>query len=258
MPEIAVRGISLYYEEEGPRKVRPRGEPVLLIHGGLGTGRRHFRYQAVALAQRRRVLLPDLYGYGRSRRRTRFDPDFYFEDAAHLAELLRVLGIERVQVGGFSDGAIVALCLAMDFPELVNSLALIGASTYIDESNLAEIGKLAPPESLPAPLQAALARAHGEDYWRELVTIWVAGQWEILRQGGNINRERLPEVTCPLLLIHGGADEVIGTYHAEVIKDALPRAELVILPGRGHFVLQEAPEETTELLVRFFDRYPVP
>lgn len=251
MPKLTVRGVGIFYEEEGA------GEPVLLIHGGLGTGRRHFRHQAPVLAERYRVILPDTYGYGQSDHRPDFHFNFYDEDAAQLAELLARLGIRRCQVGGFSDGAIVALCLAMGYPHLVNSLALFGASTYVDEANVAELKKLAPADSLPAGLQTALARAHGEPYWRELVDIWVAGQVEILERGGNINRERLPAVRCPPLLVHGGDDEVIGPYHSEVIKEALPRAELVILPGRGHFVLQEAPEETARLLLDFFAAHPI-
>ena len=170
MPKVLVDGVGIYYEEEGT------GEPVLLLHGALGTGRRHFRRQAAALAPRYRVILPDTYGYGKSDRRAEFSPDFYYEDAAQMAGLLRALGIDRAHVGGFSDGAIIALCLALDFPELVHSLALAGASSYIDEPMVAELRKLTPPEALPEPLQQALARAHGDDYWRDLVRVWFAGQ----------------------------------------------------------------------------------
>lgn len=251
MPRTTVRGVGLHYEDEGS------GDPVLLIHGALGTGRRHFRHQAPALAERYRVLLPDTYGYGQSDHRLRFDPEFYWEDAAQLADLLAGLGLDRAQVVGFSDGAITALCLAMDYPDLVNSLALFGASTYIDDECLAELAKLTPPDALPEPLRQGLARAHGEPYWRDLVRVWFAGQAEIVARGGNINRDRLGDVRCPVLLVHGGRDEVIGTHHAEVIKDAIPPADLVVLPDRGHFVLQEAPEETTRLLLRFLDRHPI-
>ena len=251
MPNAVVDGVRISYEEEGS------GEPVLLLHGALGTGRRHFRHQAAALAPRYRVILPDTYGYGKSDRRTEFSADFYYEDAAQMAGLLRALGIERAHVGGFSDGAIIALCLALDYPELVHSLALAGASSYIDEPMVTELRKLTPPEDLPEALQQALARAHGDDYWRDLVRVWFAGQEVILRRGGDINRKRLGEIRCPLLLIHGGADEVIIPHHAEVIKAAVPNAELAVLPGRGHFVLQDAPEETSELILAFLERHPI-
>ncbi|HEX2173509.1 MAG TPA: alpha/beta hydrolase [Dehalococcoidia bacterium] len=251
MPKVTVRGVGIHYEDVG------RGEPLLLLHGALGTGRRHFRHQVDALTERFRIILPDTFGYGRSDHRPRFDPDFYWEDAAQMVELLGGLGIERTHVGGFSDGAITALCLAMEYPDLVCCLALFGASTYIDEENLAELAKLTPPESLAEPLQQALARAHGEPYWRDLVRVWFAGQAEIVARGGNINRHRLSDVHCPILLVHGAADDVIGTYHAEVIKAAHPEAELVILPGCGHFVLQEAPKETTEILLCFLEQHPI-
>ena len=251
MPKVLVDGVGIYYEEEGT------GEPVLLLHGALGTGRRHFRRQAAALAPRYRVILPDTYGYGKSDRRAEFSPDFYYEDAAQMAGLLRALGIDRAHVGGFSDGAIIALCLALDFPELVHSLALAGASSYIDEPMVTELRKLTPPEDLPEPLQQALARAHGDDYWRDLVRVWFAGQEAILRRGGDINRERLGEIRCPMLLIHGAADDVILPHHAEIIQAAVPQAELIVLPGRGHFVLDEAPKETSDLILDFLERHPM-
>lgn len=251
MPKAEVRGVTLHYEDQGS------GDPVLLLHGALGTGRRHFRHQASALAEAYRVILPDTHGYGQSSHRQRFDPDFYWEDAAQLAELFDKLGIKRAQVGGFSDGAITAMCLAMEYPDLVNCLVLFGASTYIDEENLAQLAKLTPPEALPEALQAALARAHGEPYWRDLVRLWFTGQVEIVERGGNINRDRLGDIRCPMLLVHGAVDEVIGPYHAEAVKAACPTAELVLLPGHGHFVLQEAPEETTALLFGYFERNPI-
>ena len=114
-----VNDIQMYYAVYG------EGEPVLLIHGGLGNAD-VWGFQVPALAESHKVIVADSRGHGRS---TRSDKPFGYELMAddYLA-LLDHLGIDKVALVGWSDGGIIGLDIAIRHPERLSRLFAFGAN----------------------------------------------------------------------------------------------------------------------------------
>ena len=113
-----VNGINLYYETHGS------GRPLILLHGGLGSGEM-FGPILPALAVGRQVVTVDLQGHGRT---ADIDRPISIELMADdIAALIEHLGLERPDVMGYSLGGGVALLTALRHPELVGRLVVISA-----------------------------------------------------------------------------------------------------------------------------------
>ncbi len=112
----SVNGISLYYEIHGT------GKPLVMLHGGFGTFET-FAALSPALAAKHQVIGVDLYGHGRT---ALTDRPLRFEHMADdIAGLIEHLGLEKVDLLGYSLGGAVALQTAIRHPERVNKLVLI-------------------------------------------------------------------------------------------------------------------------------------
>ena len=111
-----VNGISLYYEEHGS------GQPLILLHGGYGTGEM-FAPILPVLASERRVITVDLQGHGRT---ADVDRPLRFQTMGDdIAALIRHLGLTQADVMGYSLGAGTALRTAIQHPALVRRLAIV-------------------------------------------------------------------------------------------------------------------------------------
>ncbi|MEQ8178977.1 MAG: alpha/beta hydrolase [Amphiplicatus sp.] len=113
-----VNGIKLYYAVYG------KGEPLVLLHGGLG----HAEMMApviARLASGRQVIVADLQGHGRTADVDR--PIRYETMGDDIAALIRYLKIEKADVMGYSMGGGVALRTAIQHPDLVDRLVVVSA-----------------------------------------------------------------------------------------------------------------------------------
>jgi pimeloyl-ACP methyl ester carboxylesterase len=118
-----VNGINLYYETHGT------GRPLVLLHGGLGSGEM-FAPVLSAYTAGRQVILPDLQGHGRTADIDRpIDVRLMADD---IAALIAHLGIEKPDVMGYSLGGGVATSLALRHPELVRRLISLSANIRRD------------------------------------------------------------------------------------------------------------------------------
>src|SRR5689334_22969362 len=124
---VAVDGAELHVDVVG------EGRPVVLVHG-LGLSGRLWTRMTEALRGGNRLVLVDLRGAGRSREVEKSDLSIG-RWARDLGAVVRELGLERPVVVGHSLGAVVALKLALEEPERVGALVLLGAEA--DLSNLA-------------------------------------------------------------------------------------------------------------------------
>ena len=117
-----VNGTSLYYEVVGS------GNPLLIMHGGLGFDHTYFRPWIDSLAEDSKLVFYDHRGNGRSDRSKPLD-DVYHSTWADDANALREhLGIEKMVLMGHSYGGVLALHYALRYPETLSGLIL--ATTY--------------------------------------------------------------------------------------------------------------------------------
>jgi pimeloyl-ACP methyl ester carboxylesterase len=126
-----VNGLHLYYETFEPTNTSPdsAGPALILLHGGLGSGEM-FGPVIPTYADRRRVITVDLQAHGRTA-----DIDRTFSTSAmadDIAALIRHLGLDQVDVLGYSLGGGVALQLALHHPELVRKAVIVSANATQD------------------------------------------------------------------------------------------------------------------------------
>ena len=138
---VAANGINYYYEVHG------KGEPLLLLHGGLGSIDM-FRPLLPALSKGRRVIAVDLQGHGRTGLGER--PISLVDMGDDMALILEQLGVGQVDVLGYSLGGGVAFRLAVQHPAMVRRLALVSAGFAQDGFY---------PEMLPMQAQVGAAMA---------------------------------------------------------------------------------------------------
>ena len=117
-----INGAALYYEVHGD----PDGQPVLLLHGGAGSSEDFVNLAPVLVAAGYRVVAMDSRGHGRSAWGDL--PITYEQMAADALGLLDHLGIAKTDVVGWSDGAIIALDLAIHHPERLDRVVAYGAN----------------------------------------------------------------------------------------------------------------------------------
>jgi len=230
MPYADVNGLDMYYEEHG------EGPPLLLLHGGSGTAE-YFSESIPLFAARFRVIAAELMGHGR----TGDDvarPFHYHDLAEDTAELMRVLGVERASILGYSDGGVVALDLAIHHPQRVTKLALTGANSrndgYTEETQ--EWGRSFDPEAEPVSEAYARLSPDGPSHW----PVFLARMKLMWAVEPDFTLEQLQSIAAPTLLVVGDSDIVTPEHAVEMFR-AIPGSQLCVVPNARHGVL---PQET--------------
>ncbi len=227
MTELQVEGIPIYYHQQGS------GEPLVLLHSGLGTGG-DFAAVIPTLAHRYTVLTPDRPGYGRSGRGVAFERQTFFQRQAHLLNaFLETATRPPAFLWGWSDGAVIALWMAVQRPDLVRAVVVEAGHLYGRKPARSFLEQHAHPESLAAEEQAHLAQKHGND-WAEVCRHW--GQmWSSLDDaGGELYDGLLPSLHTPVLILLGTDDPHIPPAEGQALAGRLPQARLVLFPDGGH------------------------
>ena len=262
---VDVDGLRLCYREAGD------GEPVVLIHGFRGSGR-YWSGVAPRLAERARVVAPDLKGFGDSAK-----PPRGYTLADHTATLRRFLaavGVGPATLIGHSLGGVVALRLVADFPELVKRLVLITTPfTGTVAQNVSEVRR-APMWIRLLALRPHTARwivglhstlvvrlgSDTRDLTREAILDATKFRWASLRETfyssivADNMRERLRPVDRPALLVYGDQDDLILPHHGQALRDVFRPSELVVIPGAGHQLPTTHQQAFLQAVERFLGR----
>jgi len=234
-----VDGIRIYYETYGS------GRPVLLLHGGLGSSV-DMRHQIQALAATRFVIAPDSRAHGRS---TGADAELSYRAMADdMAQLLDQLGLNRVDVVGWSDGGIVGLDLAMRYPGRVGRLVVMGANYDVDG-----LIKMPMPEAVVPPTPRFYARNAPNPAQWPLLYRKVLAMWQTQP---HYNLKDLKKIEAPTLVMAGEFD-AIRREHTEQLAGAIPGSKLDIIAGGSHSVLGEKPDIVNADILRFLDEQPL-
>ena len=224
------------------------GDVLLLLHGLSGSGRWWAR-NVPGLSRRRRVIIPDLVGYGRTPLVGRVPA--LPKMAGLLADWLDALGISQVDVAGHSMGGQVAIHFAARHPERLRRLVLVDAAGIPRPVTPRNVARFA--------LEIAPLWRWGDPTFLPVIVgdAWTAGPRTLLRSISHIVRDDvrplLGRVAAPTLVIWGERDNWVPVQHALELRRALPDASLVILRGAAHMPMVDRPEAFNRLVERFLD-----
>jgi valacyclovir hydrolase len=248
MPMIEVDGTTFHFEEAGG------GSPLLLLHGGLGTAMLHWWQEIPIFAAHHRVVAPDMRGYGRSSPPRAYPPDFYQRDAADMAGLLRALDAHPAHVVGWSDGGVVALVLAVTQPELVRTLTVVSGEAHIMPHERHAWPVLVDTSTWSERAVQRFIDAQGPENWPGIIQRMLAGYNSVLHvRGGHVIEDRLHEIRCPTLIIHGDNDHTVPVEHAYEMHKAIPSSRLHIYSGVDHLPQRERAEDFRARVLDFID-----
>jgi len=246
---VPANGIDYYYEIHGS------GEPLLLLHGGLGSSDMFDGNVLPALAKTRQVITVDLHGHGRTTLGDR--PINLIDIGNDLAVVIDRLGFKQVDVAGYSFGAGAGLRLAIQHPTVVRRLAVISAP-------YAQNGFF--PEMLPQ--QAAVGAAMFEQMketpmYKSYVAVAPNPKDfpRLLDRMGEYMRrpydwsEEVKKLSIPVMLVYGDADMVRPEHIVQFyqllgggLKDAgwqrehMSRNRLAIIPDVTHYEMFLSPD----------------
>lgn len=224
------------------------GQPLLFLHGA---GTFHGFEFAKKWAKNFRVLVPYHPGFGESDD----DPAMLemHDYVMHYVELLDLLGIEKVNLVGFSLGGYLAARFATEHSHRVIKLALIGPAGLRSKEHPTVDVLAVPPEQLPGLLvsnfdviKPHLPEKPDADFmaarYREATTV-ARLLWE--RPWDRVLPRHLHRLKMPTLLLWGEEDKIIPAQQSNLWKKLVPNADIVIVKGAGHLVLDEKPEAVT-------------
>jgi len=240
-----VNGHQLYIEHTGSSN-----DPVVvLLHHGLGAVQAWKAQIPDLVNAGYQVLAYDRWGYGRSQRRSKFSMPEFADDLEDLEFILEHYGFDRVNLVGHSDGGTIALYHAAQHPSQVNRIVSIAAHIYVEPKMKAGIEGMRLVYEQSERLRIGLRRLHGEKV-AQVVDGWYSG-WH---RSDNLNwdmRPILARIKCPVLVVQGEEDEHASPQHARDLVEALPDAELWLVPCVGHMLPQEDPKDFNPRLLAF-------
>lgn len=227
------------------------GEPVLLLHGGLSDTDSFADVIVAPLEESFHLYAYDRAGHGRSADQP---GSFYFdfqcsEAIAFITEVIK----EPVHLIGYSDGANIALMVAIARPDLVKSIVSIAGNysaagivelpvfdpSDISDEDRAEYAEMSP--DAPETLDLKIAKMH-----------------EIWKVEPNIDLADIAQISVPTLVM-AGDDDVVKHSHSIELYEALPLGQLAIVPGTSHGLVKEKPEIVTAIIDSFLidQSYPI-
>ncbi|WP_282692846.1 alpha/beta hydrolase [Streptomyces sp. CC208A] len=250
MSYAEVNGLPLYFEEHGS------GEPLILLHGGLGAGEM-FAPLVPALSEHRRVILVDLQGHGRTADVDRpLRPELMADD---IAALIKHLGAEQADLLGYSMGAGVALRVAVQHPRVVRRLVVVSMPCRRDGWHPEVVAAM---DRTSAQAAVMMKQSPAYEAYSRLAPrpqdwpVLVGKTAELVQRDYDWSAE-IPAVTAPTLLVFADADAIRPAHMVEFyallgggLKDAgfdgsdRSTAQLAVLPGASHYDILAHPALT--------------
>ncbi len=256
--------LRIHYGEAG------QGHPVICLHGtGPGASAwSNFRHNATALAGRFRALLVDLPGFGGSQKVQVDTPRLTFLSGA-IRDFMEAVGIDRAHFVGNSMGAQVALKLAIDSPERVGRMVLVGPAvtghslfTPMPTEAVRMISEYYGGDGPSLDKMRRIMRALvydpatvTEDDVRERYEASIDPEVLQTRKGPHWARQsldhELDRVQSPTLVVWGQDDRASPLDHGLLLLRRMPDARLVVFPRCGHSAQAERAEEFNALALAF-------
>ncbi|QFU08571.1 3-oxoadipate enol-lactonase 2 [Rhodobacteraceae bacterium THAF1] len=261
------------YVDEGPRDA----PPLVLLHGaGFDHAELTWRLTVAAMRDHRRVIVPDLPGYGDSD--ALCDPCSLSDLGAWTVDFLDALELERVDLGGVSMGGGMALWVAIHAPDRVRRLVPVCAYGLMPRApfhpaayaffraggvalayraaatsdRLARLGlamSYGDPGRVSRKAVAELRRTAQDQMHRRSFDSFLAAELHRSSLQSDLTPE-LGRITAPTLLVAGTADRLVPAHRVRDAQEVIPDARYLALPT-GHWPMRERPELFHPVLERF-------
>jgi pimeloyl-ACP methyl ester carboxylesterase len=257
-----VNGLDMYYEIHGEG-----GVPLVVIHGAFGNTGLFGGELVPALAESRQVIVMDQQAHGRTADIDR--PLSVVQMADDTAALIDYLGLEQIDVFGYSMGGGIAFRLAVRRPELVRKLVIAavytsGAGAYPEVVSGME--SLSPELFAGSPMETSYMEvAPNPDDWPVLIEKIKA--FGTNAEAYTLTPDEIQGIAAPVLYIIGDSDIVRPEHAVEVFKllgggvpgdlTGLPASQLAILPGTTHIGVIARTDLLLAMIVPFLDA-PLP
>ncbi len=257
MPTCSFNQTELYYEDQGTG-----GTPLVLLHG-LGSSAQDWERQLPAFSRHRRVIAPDLRGFGRSSRLHRIvGPVDYANDLNHL---LDALSLDRIDLLGYSLGGAIAFQFALVAPDRLRRLIILNSTPDFSVTGIRRVlefrlrqiiirlfgptvlANLVGKRLFPHPDQAELRKVFCERYRHNHVPSYLFALRGLA--GWNI-AEQINTITAPTLVVAGEQDYTpVAEKAAYVAK--MPSARFVTIPNSRHGTPFDASEPLRQAVEAF-------
>ena len=215
-------------------------ESVVILHGGMSQSE-GFDNKLAAAVKGFNVHSYDRAGHGRTPDQVgSFHFDFQFKEAvAFLEDVIK----EPAHLIGYSDGGIISLMVAINRPDLVKTITLIGAN-YHHDAGLPHIKPWTPGEAERAKYAALSPDAPEtlDKKIKKMVKIW--------NSEPTMTKKDLKKIKCPALVI-AGDDDMASLEHTQEIYESIKDSRLAIIPGASHSIHKDQPELLNQIIRSF-------
>ncbi len=259
MPLLAVNDTELYYEQYGD------APQTIVLLNGISMNTAAWKGQIAAFRPWFRVLCYDLRGQLQSGKPEQ--PCYSMQQHADdLRALLDALSLSSVHIVGLSYGGAVAQHFALTFPERIQRLVLSSTLAWSDPVNDAiavaweSAARHADPGlrfdiGLPLTFGARYLQCYAPQIaqLREFAAQqpWLPMSRLVNGMLAHDTRDRLSGVNAPALVLVGEDDRFTPVYHARLLAALIPAARLTVVPGVGHALPLEAPQQFNQLVLDF-------
>jgi pimeloyl-ACP methyl ester carboxylesterase len=237
---------KIYYERYG------EGPPIVFLHGGVYGYIDEFSEVIRQVSKQRTVIAIATRGYGRSERGTRpLSHHQFAEDAVFVIKDIFKSG-EKVDVMGFSEGAITSYVLASSHPEMVRRLVAIGGplGAYGAPIEDLESDEDRTPELMQKQVPELVARRKKQmihpEQWEQLIRDLNAMYQKLVY----VKQEEIRAIKAPTLIMAGDKDPTSKEHFAAIFK-LLPDAQMAIIPGCGHVIFRCKPDLSIKIMSDF-------
>lgn len=261
---VVAAGIKTNYLEAG------EGDAVILIHGsGPGvTAYANWRLSIPVLAQKYRVLAPDIAGFGYTERKADqvYDLDFWVR---HLVEFMDAVGVRKAKFVGNSFGGALTLALTTRHPERVEKFVLMGAAGVEFEltpgldavwgyqpsfdamkqivKTFAYDTSFVTDDLIKSRYEASVRPGYHESYAR----IFAAPRQPIIKAMATPEAQ-IRKITQPALVIHGRDDQIVPLSNSFKLHSLIPKSDLHVFGQCGHWTQIEKKDQFVKLVMDFF------
>jgi pimeloyl-ACP methyl ester carboxylesterase len=262
--------MKLFYRKYG------NGPPLVILHGLYGSSDNWVTI-AKSLSDSFTVYLPDQRNHGQSPHSEKHDYDSMRDD---LLELVSDLKLKKFFLAGHSMGGKTAISFALKWPEMLNGLLIADISPFTDEtgrdsvysqhftilnailsfelnkiSTRAEAEKVLsekiPSEKVRGLILKNLQRTADNSFMWKLNVLSLLKNLDKIMEGVERKTDYSQQITgFPVIFLKGGASDYIPSGDFRDIQNVFPAAEIIEIPGAGHWIQVDRPNEVVKNLKR--------